>query len=287
MSYPTFATPLVPLIVSVLLGVPAFGADDPPPRDTQPVDGAIPTPAEALASLRLPEGFRATLFASEPDVRQPIAFAFDERGRLWVAENYTYAEREVGFADDLRDRIVILEDEDGDGRADKRTVFADDLSKLTSIEIGLGGVWALCAPHLVFFADGDRDDRPDGEPEIHLDGFQSDEDIRHNVVNGLRWGPDGWLWGRHGILATSLVGRPGSPSAERVPINCGMWRYHPTRRVFEAVVHGTTNPWGHDWDEHGELFFINTVIGHLWHVLPGAHYERMYGEDLRPHLYSL
>src|SRR5690606_16047251 len=140
MSYPTLAAPLVPLLVSVLLGVPAFGADDPPPRDTQPVDGAIPTPAEALASLRLPEGFRATLFASEPDVRQPIAFAFDERGRLWVAENYTYAEREVGFADDLRDRIVILEDEDGDGRADKRTVFADDLSKLTSIEIGLGGV---------------------------------------------------------------------------------------------------------------------------------------------------
>jgi putative heme-binding domain-containing protein len=111
--------------------------------------------------------------------------------------------------------------------------------------------------------------------------------VRHNIVNGLRWGPDGWLYGRHGILATSLVSRPGDAEGQRQRINCGVWRYHPTRRVFEVVAHGTTNPWGFDFDQHGEMFFINTVIGHLWHLVPGAHYERMYGADFNPHLYQL
>src|SRR5262249_19674820 len=104
---------------------------------------------------------------------------------------------------------------------------------------------------------------------------------------GLRRAPDGWLSRRPGILDTSRGGPPGPPDGKRVPINCGIWRYHPTRKVFEAVAHGTTNPWGLDYDDHGQMFFTNNVNGHLWHVIPGAHYKRMYGEDLRPHLYGL
>lgn len=259
----------------------------PAPFDTQKVDGNPLTDAQqSLQSFTLPAGFRAQLFASEPMVQQPIAITLDPRGRLWVAENYTYAESAVNFDSSLRDRIVILEDTDRDGQADKRTVFWDQAEKLTSIEVGYGGVWALAAPHLLFIPDRDGDDQPDSEPEVLLDGWDS-EDVRHNIVNGLRWGPDGWLYGRHGILATSQVGAPGTPPNQRTPINCGIWRYHPTRHVFEAVAHGTTNPWGTDWDEYGQMFFINTVIGHLWHVLPGAHFERMYGEDLRPNLYDL
>ena len=246
-----------------------------------------PAPAEqVVAEIEVPEGFRTTLFASEPEVQQPIGIATDERGRLWVAENYTYADQTINFDATKRDRIVILEDADGDGRSDRRTVFWDQAQKLTSVEVGYGGVWVLCAPQLLFIPDRNRDDVPDGPPEVVLDGWDQDA-VRHNIVNGLRWGPDGWLYGRHGILATSLVGKPGAAESERQRINCGVWRYHPTRRVFEVVAHGTTNPWGFDFDQHGEMFFINTVIGHLWQLVPGAHYERMYGADFNPHLYQL
>ena len=248
---------------------------------------ADPAPAEQVAvEIEVPAGFYTTLFASEPDVQQPIGIATDERGRLWVAENYTYADQTINFDATKRDRIVILEDADGDGRSDRRTLFWDQAQKLTSVEVGYGGVWVLCAPQLLFIPDRNRDDVPDGPPEVVLDGWDQDA-VRHNIVNGLRWGPDGWLYGRHGILATSLVGKPGAAESERQRINCGVWRYHPTRRVFEVVAHGTTNPWGFDFDQHGEMFFINTVIGHLWHLVPGAHYERMYGADFNPHLYQL
>lgn len=253
----------------------------PEPHNTEPLTNRLLSHSEALAALKLPNGFHATLFAGEPAVRQPIAMAFDARGRLWIAENYTYAERELNHDLSLRDRIIILEDSDGDGEFDERTVFWDQGQRLTSIEIGFGGVWALCPPHLLFIPDANRDDQPDSEPTVVLDGWSADAP-RHNFVNGLKWGPDGWLYGRHGILDTSRVGTPETVEAERTAINCGIWRFHPTRRTFEAVCHGTTNPWGSDWDDHGEMFFINTVIGHLWHVLPGAHYERMYGETLAP-----
>ncbi|HUE74025.1 MAG TPA: PVC-type heme-binding CxxCH protein [Pirellulaceae bacterium] len=254
--------------------------------NSEPDQRPLSTPQEALASLKLPEGFKATLFAHEPDVQNPISMTFDERGRLWVAENYTYAESSVNFETKLRDRIVILEDTDSDGKHDKRTVFWDQGMRLTSVEVGFGGVFALCAPHLLFIPDKNRDDVPDGEPQILLDGWDASA-VRHNIVNGLKWGPDGWLYGRHGILATSSVGPPGSAPSQRKQINCGIWRYHPTRKTFDVVCHGTTNPWGFDFDENGQMFFSNTVIGHLWHVIPGAHYERMYGADMNPHVYEL
>jgi hypothetical protein len=107
------------------------------------------------------------------------------------------------------------------------------------------------------------------------------------MFNALKWGPDGWLWGCNGIMSNSRVGKPGMPDASRVAINCGVWRYHPTRAVFEAVAHGTTNPWGLDFDDLGEAFITNCVIPHLFHVVPGAHFQRMYGEDLAPHRYAL
>jgi len=249
--------------------------------------GDGPAPASQVADLvKVPEGFHVSVFASEPDVQQPIGIATDQRGRLWVAENYTYADQTINFDATKRDRVVILEDSDGDGQSDRRTLFWDQAQKLTSVEVGYGGVWVLCAPQLLFIPDRNRDDVPDGPPEVVLDGWDQDA-VRHNIVNGLRWGPDGWLYGRHGILATSLVGKPGAAESERERMNCGVWRYHPTRRVFEVVAHGTTNPWGFDFDRHGEMFFINTVIGHLWHLVPGAHYERMYGADFNPHLYEL
>ena len=272
------------------LPAPAAPAAPPPPFpklfDTQATNNQpLTPPLDALKLLKLPPGFQATLFAAEPDVQNPIAMAWDSRGRLWIAENYTYAESKVGFDRSVRDRIVIFEDTDNDGRFDKRTVFWDGAQLLTSIELGFGGVFALCPPNLLFLPDRNGDDMPDSEPIVLLDGFETDR-IRHNIANGLKWGPDGWLYARHGITSTSTVGKPGAPESERTKMNCGIWRYHPVRKIFEPVAHGTTNPWGMDWNEHGEAFFINTVIGHLWHVIPGAHYRRMFGEPLDPHAYG-
>lgn len=242
--------------------------------------------AEAVKRMHLPPGFQATLFAGEPDVQQPMAMTTDARGRLWVAENYTYSENPVNYHPNLRDRIVIFEDTDNDGHFDKRTVFWDQATRLTSIAVGFGGVYALCPPNLVFIPDHNQDDIPDGAPEVLLEGW-NDFATRHTIVNGLKWGPDGWLYGRQGIQVTSEVGKPGSPKDQRARLNAGIWRFHPVTHQFDIVAEGTTNPWGHDWDDYGQLFFINTVIGHLWHVVPGAYYRRMYGEHFNPHLYEL
>jgi len=259
-------------------------AEFPVPFNTE--KGEPMSAEEAAASMELPPGFKCVVFAAEPDVRQPIAMSWDAKGRLWVAENYTYAENPQRWDTSLRDRIIILEDKDGDGKHDGRKVFWEGGSYLTSVEIGYGGVWVLHNGTLSFIADKNGDDVPDSEPEVLLDGFNV-KTIGHNIVNGLRWGPDGWLYGRHGITDTSSVGAPGTPQDQRTKLNCAIWRYHPTRKVFEVVAHGGTNSWGHDWNGDGELFMINTVIGHLWHVIPGAYYRRMFGTHLNPHVYEV
>lgn len=278
--------PQVALLLVVLL--PTAGADEfPKPYDTEK-DLSAPRmePAEAAKTFRVPEGFKVEVFAAEPDVMNPIATTWDTRGRLWVAENFTYAERPTKFAADLRDRIIILPDADGDGKPDKRIVFADNLEHLTSIEVGLGGVWLMCPPQLLFVPDADGDDKPDGPPVPVLEGFTVPPENFHNFANGLRWGPDGWLYGRVGASAPGTIRRADAPEEYAVPIRGGMWRYHPTTKQFDALCHGTTNPWGHDWDKHGETFFINTVNGHLWHMIPGAHYRRPHTINANPLVYE-
>jgi putative membrane-bound dehydrogenase-like protein len=275
-------------LLSATIGPLAASADDfPAPRDTEPAASRPLPPAEAAAGFRSPEGFRVAVFAAEPEVRNPIAMSWDRRGRLWVAENYTYAELPRIFDLGLRDRVLIFEDIDADGRADRRTVFTDNVQRLGSVELGLGGVWLLCPPRLLFVPDRDGNDVPDGPAEVVLDGFGVAVENHHTFANGLRWGPDGWLYGRCGASSPGQVGIPGTPEALRIPMRGGMWRYHPTRKRFEMLANGTTNPWGHDWNALGEAFFINTVNGHLWHLIPGAHYVRPHTIEPNPRAYAL
>ena len=265
----------------------SFADDFPTPLNSEKSTTSPMAPGQVIDSAKLPPGFELSLFAAEPDVQNPIAMTTDERGRLWVAENYSWAGGGAGgFDGNQRDRIVVLEDSDGDGKHDKRVVFWDNARKLTSIEVGNGGIWALCLPNLLFFPDKNRDDVPDGPPIVILDGFDEGV-VGHTPANGLKWGPDGWLYARHGIQATSNIGKPGSGDSQRIKINTGVWRYHPIHETVETVMHGMTNSWGFDFDENGQMFVINTVIGHLWHVIPGSHVERMYGVDLNPHAYQL
>lgn len=266
----------------------ARAANFPAPFNSEPDTNSAALPAaQVAAQMKLPPGFTATVFAAEPDVQNPIALAWDARGRLWVAENYTYAERTRKFELRLRDRVLIFEDKDGDGRFDSRKVFTDDVQMLTSVEIGYGGVWLMCPPQLIFIPCANGGDKPTGPTDVVLDGFTPPAENYHNYANGLRFGPDGWLYGRCGASAPGEIGAPGTPKDVRIPLRGTMWRYHPTRKVFEALSSGCTNPWGHDWDAHGELFFINTVNGHLWHGITGAHYVRPHTIDPNPRTYAL
>lgn len=270
---------------ALCIGV-AGGSDFPPPHNSEADRAAMPMPAdEAAKRFGAADGFETTVFAAEPDVQNPIAMTWDSRGRMWVAENYTYAERPQRFDLSLRDRVLVLEDTTGDGVADRRTVFTDRVQMLTSVEVGHGGVWLMCPPRLLFIPDADGDAVPDGPAEVVLDGFDVAKENYHNFANGLRLGPDGWLYGRCGGSCPGRIGKPGTPDDQRFAIEGGIWRYHPVRKTVEVLCAGTTNPWGHDWNEFGELFFVNTVNGHLWHLIPGAHYVRPFTLDPNPTTY--
>ena len=239
-------------------------------------------PAEAAAAMTVPEGFRVDLIAGEPDVVQPIAFTFDARGRLWVAEAYSYPIRMP--ADQARDRILIFEDADADGRFETRKVFADRLNLVSGLEVGFGGVWVGAAPELLFLPDADGDDRPDGPARVLLDGWGFQD--THETLNSFNWGPDGWLYGCHGVFTHSLVGKPGTPDDQRTPLNAGVWRYHPTRHEFEVFANGTSNAWGLDFDDHGQAFETACVIPHLYHMIQGGRYERQAGPHFNPYTYD-
>ncbi|MBX3400031.1 MAG: c-type cytochrome [Gemmataceae bacterium] len=243
-------------------------------------DKPVPT-KDAAAKMTVPPGFNVTLFAGEPDIVQPIAFTFDDRGRMWVVECLSYPKWSRDGKG--KDRVVCLEDVDGDGKHDKKTVVIDNGVNLSGIEWGFGGVWLCSSPNLLFVPI--ENDKP-GKPVAMLDGWNM-TDTKHNVFNSLVWGPDGWLYGCNGIQSKSYVGAPGTPKEKRTYCDACVWKFHPTRKTFEVVATGTTNPWGLDFDEHGEMFITNCVIDHLFHVVPGGRYQRMYGQDPNPYAFDL
>jgi putative membrane-bound dehydrogenase-like protein len=279
---------LIPRLAIVALALQALGAEFPELPNTESTSNeGPPSVGQSGGFFELPQPYGVSVWAGEPKVQNPIAMAWDAKGRMWVAENYTYGSRKVRFDLSLRDRVIVLADQDGDGVAEFRKVFTDQVQMLTSVEVGLGGVWLMCPPRLLFIPDRNGDLIPDEEPQVMLDGFDVARGNYHNFANGLRWGPDGWLYGRCGHSCPGKLGIPGTPEDQRIPIDGGIWRYHPQRKTVEVLAHGTVNPWGYDWDEHGELFFINTVIGHLWHLIPGAHYrESGSGASQNPLVYE-
>lgn len=237
---------------------------------------------DAAKAMTVPAGFKVTAFAGEPDIKQPIAMTIDDRGRLWVAEAYSYPVRLP--EEQANDRILIFEDNDNDGKFDKKTVFTEKLNLVSGLEVGFGGVWVGAAPHLLFIPDKNGDDKPDGPPQILLDGWGYQD--THETLNSFIWGPDGWLYGCHGVFTHSRVGKPGTPDADRIPINAGIFRYHPTKHQFEVFAHGTSNPWGVDFNDNGQCFLTCCVIPHLFHIVQGARYHRQGGVHFNPHTYA-
>ncbi|MBE7493972.1 MAG: DUF1080 domain-containing protein [Verrucomicrobiaceae bacterium] len=211
----------------------------------------LPNPSKDLPEMRVQDGFQVELIAKEPDVKQPIAFCFDERGRMWVAEAFSYPNRQPEGQG--KDRITILEDADGNGSFETKKTFCEGLNLVSGIEVGFGGVWVGAAPYLMFIPK-DANDKA-GEPKILLDGFGYQD--THETLNSFLWGPDGWLYGNQGVFNTSAIGKPGAETKDRVTMRAGVWRYHPVRHVFEVFCHGGSNQWGLDYNSNGHLFMTH------------------------------
>ena len=240
------------------------------------------SPADARKKFVLPEGFEIRLFASEPEVVNPVAMTWDERGRLWVLELYEYPLGAPPGAKP-RDRIRILEDTDNDGRADKATTFADGLNLATGLLLGDGGAYVGQAPDFLFLQDTNHDDIADTR-KVLLTGFGLDD--RHELLNGFAWGPDGGLYLTHGVFTHSKVKIPEA-SAPGVEVTAAVARYQPRIRKFEVFAEGTSNPWGVDFDRDGNAFVSACVIDHLFHMAPGGIYARQGGVPANPHAYDL
>lgn len=263
-------------------------------------DAEFLAPDRAAAQMTTMDGFTVGVWAGEPMITQPMAFTWDDRGRLWIAENRDYESRGHGFSNAGDSRILILEDTDRDGVADRRTVFMEGLAFPAALAVGFGGVFVGAPPNLLFIPDRNRDDRADeADIEVLLTGWGIRD--RHETLNSLHWGPDGWLYGLQGYATPSKVRKPTGPGrlyrhrdafpddlleGDGVDINGGVWRYHPTRREFEVVAHGFSNPWGIDHDAKGQLLISACVIPHLWHVVPGGIYHRQGGQHFNPYVYS-
>ncbi len=230
-------------------------------------DGSVkPTPAESLKQFNVAPGLRWDLAATEPMVRQPLNFHFDERGRMWVVQYLQYpfpAGLKITKYDQyLRaiydkvpppppnhfkgaDRITILEDTNGDGVFDKSKDFVSDLNIARSVVTGRGGVWVLNPPYLLFYPDKNRDDIPDGPPEVKLSGFGLED--THSGANSLAWGPDGWLYGAHGSTCTADI--KGVKF-----LGQAIWRYHPVSGDFEIFAEGGGNTFSIEFDAQGRAF---------------------------------
>jgi putative membrane-bound dehydrogenase-like protein len=266
-------------------------------------EGIAPSdPRETLKKLKVPDGLEIQLVASEPAIRQPVCINFDERGRLWVVQYLQYpfpaGLKIVKYDEHLRavfdkvpppppnhirgaDKVTILEDHDSDGYFETSKDFVTGLNIATSALPGRGGVWVMNPPYLLFYPDKNRDDVPDGPPEVHLEGFGLED--THAVANSLTWGPDGWLYGAQGSTCTATV------RGIRF-LGQAIWRYHPVTREFELFAEGGGNTFCVEFDRKGRLY-----SGTNWgdqrglHFVQGGYYVKNWGKHgalTNPHAYG-
>jgi putative membrane-bound dehydrogenase-like protein len=333
----------LPLLLTLCLSTTPFIAQGKELTGTYlPTTNECPSPEEARKKMTVPEGYEVRCFAHEPMVQNPVAMTWDHRGRLWVVEAYEYpngSKHPAPFGGEAkddqyhpvpanclpkseiknqksaipRDRVIILEDTDNDGEADKRTVFVQGLNLASAILCGDDGIYIGQQPHLIHFRDADGDDKPDAW-RVVLTGFGRED--THELVNSFTWGPDGWLYMTHGVFTNSKVRRPGQPESEGFKFDAGIGRARPlmgsvvpasagsgkaskappkggtTKHEtapsweFEVFADGTSNPWGCDYDAAGNFFVSACVIDHFFHMAPGGIYVRQGGAPENPYAYE-
>ncbi|MFO1460538.1 MAG: PVC-type heme-binding CxxCH protein [Verrucomicrobiota bacterium] len=226
------------------------------------VAAPVPDPAQQLAAFKVLDGYEVSLFASETNgIVKPIQIRFDPDGRLWVAGSVTYPQIVPG--EPANDRIVMLEDRDHDGRADRSTVFADGLQIPTGLELGDGGVYVGAATELLFLKDTDGDGRAD-ERRVVLSGFGTGD--AHQTLNSFTWGPSGELLMSQGLHANSRVETPWGIAELR---QAGVWRFWPRQQRLDAFwdgAMGAHNPFGNVFDRWGQpLVFAGNGHG-IYHL---------------------
>lgn len=266
------------------------------------------SPEEAIKKMQLPDGFTAKVVAAEPEIRQPLSISFDERGRLWVLQYLQYPNpaglKAIKQDQYLRtiwdrvpepppkgpkglDRITILSDPDENGRFRTTKDFVSGLNLATGFCIGNGGVYVVQPPYLLYYADKNHDDVPDGDPEVCLTGFGMED--THSYANSLQWGPDGWLYGAHGSTVTAKITNPANPK-EVIEFQQGVWRYHPKTKAFELFAEGGGNTYGLDFDKYGRCIAGTNFGGAaMLHHVQGAYYVKgfsKHGPLHNPHTYG-
>ena len=248
------------LVLTASLGVTAFF---PLQKNAQVVDTDVEVERR---SFEVAEGFEVNLFAADPLLAKPIQMNFDAQGRLWVASSALYPQIKPGEAAD--DKIVILEDTNNDGKADKTSVFADGLLIPTGVEPGDGGAYVANSTELLFLKDTDGDGKADSR-RVMLSGFGTED--THHILHTLRWGPDGMLYFNQSIYIHSHI---ETPYGVRRLGGGGVWQFRPETMQLEVFARGWVNPWGHHFDRWGQSFVTDGAGGKgINYVLPGAAYE--------------
>jgi len=219
--------------------------------------------ADELKAFQVDPRFEVSLFAGEeqfPDIANPIQMRWDARGRLWVSCSTTYPHVYPG--QEPQDKLVILEDTDGDGRADVSRVFADKLQIPLSFEFGNGGVYVSEQPQLTFLRDVDGDDRAD-QRQVVLSGFGTEDS--HHALHDFIWTPDGDLLLRESVFHHSQVETPWGPVRQQ---NSGWFRWEPaTHRLVSFGSYNSTNPWGVTFDDWGQHMASHPVYAAAFHSL--------------------
>ena len=266
--------------------------------------GAPLPPKDALAALRVGSEFELDLVLSEPEITQPLYVEFDARGRMWVTQYIQYPKpaglQILTWDNHLRtvfdavpppppykkpehqkfvgrDKITIHEDTNGDGFYDHHKVFLEGMNIVTSTCQDHEGVWVMNPPYLLYYADKNRDDVPDGDPEVHLSGFGLED--THSVANSLKWGPDGWLYGATGSTVTARVRVHQKPDQSPLAFfGQNIWRYHPKTHDFELFAEGGWNTFGVDFDDAGRLYSGTNGSMQAVHFVQGGFYQKGFGK---------
>ncbi len=251
------------LVIIVMLASPALAQ-----RNLKKIPP--PDPEIERKSFQVAPGFEVNLYASDPKIAKPIQMNFDPQGRLWIASSETYPQIKPGQK--ANDRVLVVEDIDGDGRAEKTTVFAEGLLIPTGIAPGDGGCYVANSTELLHLADTNGDGRAD-DARVVLSGFGTED--THHILHTLRWGPDGRLYLNQSIYIHSHIETPWG--VRRLNAG-GIWRFQPETMRLEVLARGWVNSWGHHHDRFGQSFVTDGAGGEgINHLVPGAAYRTARG----------
>ncbi len=242
--------------------MPNYERRNPPPRYQHPL-----SPEESQTLVQVPVGFRLELFASEPEIKKPIAMDWDERGRLWIIETIDYPNTVKTDKGKGGDRITICEDTDNDGKADKFTVFAEGLNLPTSLVFADGGVIVAQAPHFLFLKDTNGDDKADVR-KVLIDGWGTFD--THAGPSNLKYGIDNKIWGTVGYS-----GFEGTIAGKPLKFGSGAYKFDPLVKNFEYLGNTTNNTWGLGFSEDADVFISTANNEHSnFLAIPARYYEK-------------